>query len=65
MRDENCRSAASAQVQSGSYTPRKRIPVKPVLALALLRFAVHAHAQTPVDSADMFGQHALMFPSGH
>ncbi|ACB92661.1 hypothetical protein OK116_06450 [Xylella fastidiosa subsp. fastidiosa] len=55
MRDENYRSAASAQVQSGSYTPRKRIPVKPVLALALLRFAVHAHAhaQTPVDSADM------------
>ncbi|KAJ4851934.1 hypothetical protein LOD44_05925 [Xylella fastidiosa subsp. multiplex] len=55
MRDENYRNAASAQVQSGSYTPRKRIPVKPVLALALLRFAVqaHAHAQTPVDSAGL------------
>ncbi|AAF84425.1 hypothetical protein XF_1616 [Xylella fastidiosa 9a5c] len=23
MHDENCRSAASAQVQSGSYTPSK------------------------------------------
>ncbi|ACA12205.1 hypothetical protein Xfasm12_1266 [Xylella fastidiosa M12] len=53
MRDENYRNAASAQVQSGSYTPRKRIPVKPVLALALLRFAVQAHAQTPVDSAGL------------
>jgi len=45
--------AASRIASRRNGDPMKKLPVLPFLAVVLLLFAVHAHAQTPVDSAGL------------